>query len=56
MVSGIDYEFELAKQVIKTIQIEDINKYFLKFYQPDDRLILVKGPEKYKNLITKEMF
>jgi len=56
MVSGIDYEFELAKQVIKTIKLEDINNFFLKFYQPDDRIILIKGPEKYKDLITKEMF
>jgi zinc protease len=56
MVSGIDYEFELAKQVIKTIELEDINNFFLKFYQPDDRIILIKGPEKYKDLITKEIF
>jgi zinc protease len=56
MVSGIDYEFELAKQVIKTVKLEDINNFFLKFYQPDDRVILIKGPEKYKDLITKEMF
>lgn len=56
MVSGIDYEFKLAEQVIKTIKLEDINKFFLKFYQPDDRVILVKGPEKYKDLITKEIF
>jgi len=55
-VIGIDYEFELAKQVIKKINIEDINKYFLKFYQPDDRIILIKGPEKYQDLVTKEMF
>ena len=55
-VIGIDYEFELAKQIIKTINIEDVNKYFLKFYQPDDRVILIKGPEKYQDLVTKEMF
>ena len=56
MVSGIDYEFELAKQVIGKIKLEDINNFFFKFYQPDDRVILIKGPEKFKNLITKEMF
>lgn len=56
MASGIDYEFKLAQQVIKTIKLEDINKFFLKFYQPDDRVIFIKGPEKYKDLITKEMF
>ena len=56
MASGIDYEFELAKQIIKTITIKDINDNFNKYYQPDDRIVLFKSPEKYKNLLNKEMF
>jgi zinc protease len=56
MASGIDYEFELAKQVIKTITLKEINENFYKYYQPDDRVVLFKTPEKYKDLLTKEAF
>jgi len=56
MASGIDYEFELAKQAMKTITLKEINDNFYKYYQPDDRVILFKTPEKYKNLLTKEKF
>jgi len=56
MASGIDYEFELAKQVMKTITLKEINDNFYKYYQPDDRVILFKTPEKYKDLLTKEKF
>ena len=56
MSSGIDYEFELAKQVIKTITLKEINENFYKYYQPDDRVVLFKTPEKYKDLLTKEAF
>ena len=56
MASGIDYEFELAKQIIKTISIKDINDNFNKYYQPDDRIVFLKSPEKHKNLLNKEMF
>jgi zinc protease len=56
MTSGIDYEFELAKQVMKKITLKEINDNFYKYYQPDDRIILFKAPEKYKELITKEKF
>ena len=56
MASGIDYEFELAKQIMKTITLKDINDNFSKYYQPDDRIVFFKSPEKYKNLLNKEMF
>jgi zinc protease len=56
MTSGIDYEFELAKQVMKKITLKEINDNFYKYYQPDDRIILFKAPEKYKDLLTKEKF
>jgi zinc protease len=56
MAAGIDYEFELAKQVIKTITLKEINENFYKYYQPDDRVVLFKTPEKYKDLLTKEAF
>ena len=56
MASGIDYEFQLAKQIMKTITLKDINDNFSKYYQPDDRIVFFKSPEKYKNLLNKEMF
>ena len=56
MASGIDYEFELAKQIMKTITLKEINDNFNKYYQPDDRIIFFRSPEKYKNLLNKEMF
>jgi len=56
MVSGIDFEFQLAKQIMSSITLKDINNDFKKYSQPDDRLILFKSSEKYKDLITKEMF
>ncbi|NBY89401.1 MAG: insulinase family protein [Proteobacteria bacterium] len=56
MASGIDYEFELAKQIMKKITLKDINDNFSKYYQPDDRIVFFKSPEKYKNLLNKEMF
>jgi len=56
MAAGIDYEFELAKQVIKTITLKEINENFYKYCQPDDRVVLFKTPEKYKDLLTKEAF
>jgi len=56
MASGIDYEFELAKQIMKTITLKDINDNFSKYHQSDDRIVFFKSPEKYKNLLNKEMF
>ena len=56
MASGIDYEFELAKQIMKTITLKEINDNFRKYSQPDDRIVLFKSPEKDKSLLNKEMF
>ena len=56
MASGIDYEFELAKQIMKTITLKEINDNFSKYHQPDDRIVFFKSPEKYKNLLNKEIF
>jgi len=56
MASGIDYEFELAKQIMKTITLKEINDNFRKYSQPDDRIVLFKSPEKDKSLLSKEMF
>jgi zinc protease len=56
MASGIDYEFELAKQIMKTITLKEINDNFSKYHQADDRIVFFKSPEKYKNLLNKEMF
>jgi zinc protease len=56
MASGIDYEFELAKQIMKTITLKEINDNFRKYSQPDDRIVLFKSPEKDKNLLSKEIF
>jgi zinc protease len=56
MASGIDYEFELAKQIMKTITLKEINDNFRKYSQPDDRIVLFKSPAKDKSLLSKEMF
>jgi zinc protease len=56
MASGIDYEFELAKQIMKIITLKEINDNFSKYHQPDDRIVFFKSPEKYKNLLNKEIF
>jgi zinc protease len=56
MASGIDYEFELAKQIMKKITLKEINNNFSKYHQPDDRIVFFKSPEKYKNLLNKEIF
>jgi zinc protease len=56
MASGIDYEFKLAKQIMKTITLKEINDNFSKYHQPDDMIVFFKSPEKYKNLLNKEIF
>ena len=56
MASGIDFEFELAKQVIKSITLKEINDNFKKYNQPQDRVIFFKSPEKFKDHLNKETF
>ena len=53
-VSGEEREYELMKQLLPTISINDLNNHFLNWLRFDDRIINIKYPEKIENIISKD--
>ena len=53
-VSGEEREYELMKQLLPTISVNDLNNHFLNWLRYDDRIINIKYPEKIKNIISKD--
>ncbi len=43
---GIEYEYELAKKYIPSIPLEDLNRMMKAYITPDNRVLMVMGPEK----------
>ncbi len=53
-VSGEEREYELMKQLLPTISVNDLNNHFLNWLRYDDRILNIKYPEKIKNIISKD--
>ena len=53
-VSGEEREYELMKQLLPTISVNDLNNHFLNWLRLDDRIINIKYPEKIENIISKD--
>ena len=45
-IPGIEFEYAFAEKYINKISLEEINKLSLKFFRPDNRVIVVNAPEK----------
>ena len=45
-IPSIDYSFNLTKELIPTITIEDVNKLMHNYIKADNQVIILKGPEK----------
>tara|TARA_Y100000294_G_C8561065_1_gene339078 strand:- start:39 stop:2885 length:2847 start_codon:yes stop_codon:yes gene_type:complete len=53
-VVGEEREYEIAKQLHPSISVSDLNKHFLNWYRPNNRIIRILYPEKISNIISKE--
>jgi len=56
MLSGIDYELKLAKEILNEINLNDINLAFNEWNNKNNRIIQYITPEKYLNTLNKEKF
>ena len=56
MLSGIDYELKLAKQILNEINLNDINLAFNEWNNKNNRIIQYVTPKQYIGTLTKETF
>ena len=56
MISGIDYEIKLAKQILNEVNVKDINLAFNEWNNKNNRIIQYVAPETHINTLNKEIF
>ena len=56
MLSGIDYELKLAKQILNEINLNDINLAFNEWNNKNNRIIQYVTPNHHIDALTKETF
>ena len=56
MLSGIDYELKLAKQILNEINLNDINLTFNEWNNKNNRIIQYITPKQHISTLTKETF
>ena len=56
MLSGIDYELKLAKQILNEINLNDVNLTFNEWNNKNNRIIQYITPKQHISTLTKETF
>ena len=54
MISGMEYELELDRELVPTISLDEINQYFLSIINEQSKFIEIKSPPNVENLPTLE--
>ena len=54
MISGMEYELELDRELVPTITLDQINQYFLSIINEQSKFIEIKSPPNVENLPTLE--
>ena len=50
MISGIEYELKLDRELIPTLTINEVNEYFSKLFNDGNKFIEIKSPPNIQNL------
>ena len=50
MISGIEYELKLDRELIPTLTINEVNQYFSKLFNDGNKFIEIKSPPNIQNL------
>jgi zinc protease len=53
-IPGIEFEYEFAKKYLDQISLEEINALSVKYFRPDNRVVVVNGPKNESSMLPSE--